>query len=354
MSERARFKVWATAAMLVGFAAAAAVGCSAGNQPPGEAVGDGSGGSSGSGGKGGSAGTIGGSAGTVGGSAGTIVVPDGGPNDGGGGGPCVPATCTPVGGTYCGQIGDECGGSIECGLCMGDWTCEQHVCVGGPSCTPNVACTVGSAQFCGTIGDTCGHGVDCGTCPAGLECRNRLCVAPGCVPASSCGASDGVTVYCGAIGDGCGGTLMCDTCPAGYTCGGGGLPGICGAATCPTAVTCNNAMGEQQYCGRIGNGCGGVLDCPATCANGMACGMERPSICPGVGGTCTGIACDIPMCPNMGTTALTGTVFDPAGVNPIYSAVVYVPNAPLAPIPAGASCDRCGAQASGSPIAATL
>ena len=183
MAERARFKVWATAAMLVGLAAALAVGCSAGNQPPGEAVGDGSGGTAARAARAEARERSEEPRESSGGTAGTIVVPDGGPTDGGGGGPCVPATCMPVGGTYCGQIGDDCGGSIDCGVCTGDWTCEQHVCVGGPSCTPNTACTVGSAQFCGTIGDGCGRGVDCGTCPAGLECRNRLCVAPGCVPA---------------------------------------------------------------------------------------------------------------------------------------------------------------------------
>src|SRR5262249_31561775 len=106
MSERARFKVWVTAAVLVGFGAASAVGCSAGEKPAGEAIGDGSGGSSGGGGKGGKSGN-GGSSGSSSGTAGTINVPDGGPDDDGGdGGPCVPATCTPVGGNYCGQIGD--------------------------------------------------------------------------------------------------------------------------------------------------------------------------------------------------------------------------------------------------------
>jgi hypothetical protein len=71
-------------------------------------------------------------------------------------------------------------------------------------------------------------------------------------------------------------------CPMGLTCGGGGVEGICGATDCPGALSCNDPSGNQQYCGRIGNGCGGVLDCPPTCANGMTCGMLAPNTCPGV------------------------------------------------------------------------
>ena len=39
---------------------------------------------------------------------------------------------------------------------------------------------------------------------------------------------------------------------------------------------------------------------------------------------------------------------------PLYNVNVYVPNAPLDPIPEGASCDRCSAQLSGKPIATAL
>jgi hypothetical protein len=58
-------------------------------------------------------------------------------------------------------------------------------------------------------------------------------------------------------------------------------------------------------------------------------------------------------CPNGGTTSLSGTVFDPAGRVPLYNVVVYVPNAPLADISSGATCDKCGA-VSGDPVVATL
>ncbi|HTB76626.1 MAG TPA: carboxypeptidase regulatory-like domain-containing protein [Polyangiaceae bacterium] len=47
------------------------------------------------------------------------------------------------------------------------------------------------------------------------------------------------------------------------------------------------------------------------------------------------------VCPGNGTTSLEGTVYDPAGVLPLYNVVVYVPDAPVGPIFAGASCSDC-------------
>src|SRR6185369_16689077 len=131
-------------------------------------------------------------------------------------------TCTPAGGEYCGTIGNGCpGGSINCGACPGDQTCgSQGICLGGASCVKRT-CSSGGAKYCGTIGDGCGSSVDCGAC-TGAE-----------------------------------------------TCGGGGIAGVCGAANANcTPVSCTPSGG--QYCGVIGNGCGGTEDCGA-CANGMAC-----------------------------------------------------------------------------------
>lgn len=54
------------------------------------------------------------------------------------------------------------------------------------------------------------------------------------------------------------------------------------------------------------------------------------------------------------TTTITGRVYDPAGKNPLYNAIVYVPNAPLAPVPDGLTCDTCGVLASGAPIAVAI
>ncbi len=52
------------------------------------------------------------------------------------------------------------------------------------------------------------------------------------------------------------------------------------------------------------------------------------------------------------STNVTGTVYDPAGKNPLYGIVVYVPSVPPGPLPAGAGCYTCGSlYQSGMPIA---
>jgi len=70
-------------------------------------------------------------------------------------------------------------------------------------------------------------------------------------------------------------------------------------------------------------------------------------------GGCVNLLCDVPACP----TSVSGTVFDPAGKLPLYDIAVYIPNAPLAPIPDGVDinkCDSCSAPLSGNPISVTL
>src|SRR5690606_10527677 len=40
---------------------------------------------------------------------------------------CVPETCTPEGGQYCGEIGDGCDGVLNCDApCAGDWVCSDQ------------------------------------------------------------------------------------------------------------------------------------------------------------------------------------------------------------------------------------
>jgi hypothetical protein len=322
--------------------------------------GPGAGGTTGGSGAGGAAGR-GGSTGAAGtaaptGAGGTIVIgTDAGMTDA----PCTPSvTCTPAGGRYCGTIGNGCRGQrLECGACSGDSTCDMGggtgggLCVGGASCTRLTCTSGGAARYCGTIGDSCGGKVECGACAAGQVCTSGICTTAGCVPLT---CNSGTTRYCGTIGDGCGGTLTCGDCGAGSTCGGGGIPGVCTATNC-TPITCT-ATGGGQYCGRIGNGCGGVLDCPA-CPGGMACGTgAQAGVCPGMtgGGGCTGIQCNIQTCAGGVKTTVSGTIYDPAGVTPLYNAVAYIPNAALDPIPTGASCDRCNVTLSGKPIATAL
>jgi hypothetical protein len=284
----------------------------------------------------------------------------------GSGGPdaaCTPTvTCTPPGGTYCGRIGNGCRGqALECGACAGDSMCDMSggtsggLCIGGASCQPRT-CTSGTTQYCDTIGDGCGRALSCGACPAGQRCSGRICVPETCTPLT-CNIQGG-NKYCGMIGDGCGGTLDCGGCSAPFTCGGAGVAGVCGAspANCPNRLSCTPAGG--QYCGVVGDNCGSTIDCGA-CANGMACGTGAMAhVCPSSGpGPCTGLQCRVQMdktaC-GAAITSISGRIYDPAGKNPLYNVVVYVPNMDVAPIATGVSCDKCDSPISGQPVAATL
>ncbi|MFC1642978.1 hypothetical protein ACFL5O_09900 [Myxococcota bacterium] len=129
-------------------------------------------------------------------------------------------TCEQEGAQYCGSIGDGCGRTIDCGPCSGDWTCDDHICVGGPSCEP-ISCQTGTTKFCGEVGDGCGRALDCGACAEGENCQQGVCVKEGCVPLT-CESEEGH--FCGTIGDACGGTLECGDCSDGDGCGGGRGP----------------------------------------------------------------------------------------------------------------------------------
>ena len=251
---------------------------------------------------------------------------------------CVRTSCTPPGGRYCDIVGDNCGQSINCGACPGDQMCDKGLCVGGPSCVPRASCGApGGGNYCGDIGDGCGHSVACGDCTGGSVCRGGLCVAANCV-ALTCNIPGGGK-YCGTVGDGCGGTLNC-TCEAPQTCGGTGVEHVCGDPAC-VPIQCM-PMGGGQYCGDIGNGCGKALSCPAGCPNGVACPATH--VCPGSTGTCIGLQCQIDKCTGSATkTTISGTVYDPLGVNPLYNVVVYVPKDPSmsSTVSHGSSCDSC-------------
>jgi hypothetical protein len=152
-----------------------------------------------------------------------------------------------------------------------------------PVCTPKTCSQIGVS--CGPAGDGCGGVIQCGSCPAGQTCGGGgvpgQCGAPTCTP-KTCAQ---LGLQCGPAGDGCGGVIQCGSCPAGQTCGGGGMPGVCGNQGC-TPKTCAQ-LGLQ--CGPAGDGCGGLLQC-GSCATGQTCGGGGT---PGVCGTppCTPQTC---------------------------------------------------------------
>jgi hypothetical protein len=138
-------------------------------------------------------------------------------------------TCTKTScGQQCGQIGDGCSSSIDCGPC----TQPGQICGGGGpslcgvpssgSCT-KLTCQDKGAQ-CGATADGCGTLLDCGPCPAGQVCLNNQCSPSNC-PKRTC---QDANANCGPVSDGCGGLIDCGPCVAPQTCGGGGTPSQCG------------------------------------------------------------------------------------------------------------------------------
>jgi hypothetical protein len=168
--------------------------------------------------------------------------------------------------------------------------------------------------------------------------------------------------YCGKIGDGCGGTMECGAdCPMGLTCGGGGVKNLCGAPRDPNCkpISCEQLGG--RLCGRVGDGCGGSLECGG-CPGGGRLRRHHPQRLRQRQRALRGLRQPVQAAGDVRRRAGdrgTGTVFAPTpprfgAADPLYNALVYVPNAPLAPFTAGVTCDLCGTPVSGSPLVTAL
>jgi hypothetical protein len=87
-----------------------------------------------------------------------------------------------------------------------------------------------------------------------------------------------------------------------------------------------------------------------------------PSFVAGDGGspaTCVNLQCSQVTCPAGKTTSLSGRVVTGGAAtygppDPVYNAIIYVPNTKPDPFKAGVTCDKCGTPATGNPIATAL
>jgi hypothetical protein len=202
------------------------------------------------------------------------------------GGSCNPETCAQQN-INCGPTGDGCGNELMCGTCTPPQTCGGGGAAGqcgypdGGACTP-LSCSVQNIT-CGPAGDGCGNELMCGTCTPPQTCGGGgvpgQCGAPdagSCMP-TSCAQQN---IDCGPAGDGCGNELMCGVCTSPQSCGGGGVPGQCGlldGGDC-MPITC---QAQNITCGPAGDGCGNLLQC-GSCTSPQTCGGG------GVAGQCGG------------------------------------------------------------------
>jgi hypothetical protein len=124
-----------------------------------------------------------------------------------------------------------------------------------------------------------------------------------------------------------------------------------GACNCPGRCTANDQCQPGETCSPDG------ICVPGSGDGGNDGGSDGGSDGGGTlpdGGQCTNLKCRQVSCPPGTTTSLTGSVYDPSGQVALYNAIVYVPNAPVEPLPTGVTCDQCGSLVSGNPIAITL
>jgi hypothetical protein len=132
--------------------------------------------------------------------------------------------------------------------------------------------------------------------------------------------------------------------------GGGGIRVQSVTQTCSDPCDPNACTETQQGPGDVdASGVSatdaGVMISPTTQSGGTV----------GDAGACQGLQCQVDWsCPSGSQTTLTGTVYDPAGINPLYNAYVYVPVDPSGNLPAfstGASCDPCAGTGSFDAVA---
>lgn len=178
----------------------------------------------------------------------------------------------------------------------------------------------------------------------------------GCTPVTC----EEVGATCGQVSDTCGGVLECGTCDAGLTCQGD--PPTCQQGGPCVPRTCEEAGAN---CGPIGDGCGGLIEDCGSCSLPETCGGEGPPAVPNVcsiPASCTGLCLQQVTCDEPGlTTTVSGIVYAPGraggpspgqvgGPDPLFDALVYIPNGTVLDFEDGVQCSQCGEEASGDPL----
>jgi hypothetical protein len=189
---------------------------------------------------------------------------------------CVPATCAAAG-RVCGSLSNGCGGTLQCGTCAANQTCNAAgQCVN--NCVPTTCAA--ASRVCGPLSDGCGATLQCGTCAANQTCSAAGQCVSNCVP-TTCAAAGKV---CGSLSDGCGTTLNCGTCPSGTACSTDGTtcnPVAGGCDTNSTTTACLQSRPAGCFQCAVDNGCldpaqiGGTCEqltgtAPATCQSVLA------------------------------------------------------------------------------------
>lgn len=175
-------------------------------------------------------------------------------------------------------------------------------------------------------------------------------------------ASAGAT--CGPIGDGCGDAIDCGTCLNEQICGGDGTRFTCGTGSACVRRTCAEA---GATCGRVSDGCGSLTASCGTCPSGEECGVAGVANACGVP-PCVGLCLQQDACANQQKTTIRGKVTAPGHADtslwgeadPIYGALVYVPNGAAGPptygvtaFTPGVVCESCKTAVSGTPLVST-
>ena len=118
------------------------------------------------------------------------------------------------------------------------------------------------------------------------------------------------------------------------------LVGACGSN--PTIADGSNNSSGSPEAGAAGDDARSIFETPVTDGGEVTATLPR---------CITATRQCVSSCSSGGETTLTGTVYDPAGKNPLYGIVVYIPSEPPAAISTGASCYSCNSLYTGNPIA---